>query len=101
MTARDVSLKGLKSGDVVDIYRNGKLVSTTDVSTSNTVPEITTGGKYRVTVTNVQGLTVEYNFTRKAIANVAGSIFIIVSSTLLIVGIGIGLIYHTKLKTDD
>ena len=101
VTAEDVSLSNLKIGDVVKVYRDGELISTTVIGVSEGSPEITTGGKYRVTVTNVQGLTVEYNFTRKAIANVAGSIFIIVSSTLLIVGIGIGLIYHTKLKTDD
>ena len=101
VTAEDVSLSNLKIGDVVKIYKDGELISTTVIGVSEGSPEITTGGKYRVTVTNVQGLTVEYNFTRKAIANVAGSIFIIVSSTLLIVGIGIGLIYHTKLKTDD
>lgn len=101
VTAEDVSFSNLKVGDVVKVYRNGELISTTVIGVSEGSPEITTGGKYRVTVTNVQGLTVEYNFTRKAIANVAGSIFIIVSSTLVIVGIGIGLIYHTKLKTDD
>ena len=101
ITARDVSISGLKAGDVVKIYKDDELISTTQVGLGSSVEAITTGGKYRVTVTNVQGVTVEYNFTRKAIANVAGSIFIIVSSSLLVVGIGIGLIYHTKLKTDD
>ena len=101
VTARDVSISGLKAGDVVKVYKDGTLISTTQVGLSSDIPTITTGGNYRVTVTNVQGVTVEYNFTRKAIANVAGSIFIIVSSSLLVVGIGIGLVYHTKLKTDD
>ena len=101
VTARDVTISGLKSGDVVKVYKDGTLISTTQVGLSSDIPAITTSGKYRVTVTNVQGVTVEYTFTRKAIANVAGSIFIIVSSSLLVVGIGIGLVYHTKLKTDD
>ena len=100
ITARDVTISGLKSGDVVKIYKNGELISTSQVGLSSDVQAITTSGDYRVTITNVQGVTVEYSFTRKAIANVAGSIFIIVSSSLLVVGIGIGLVYHTKLKTD-
>ena len=93
--------KELKSGDVVKIYKDGQLISTTTVTLSSNVPAINTGGKYRVTVTNVQGRTIEYNFTRKAVTNVAGSIFIIVSSALVVLGVGIGLTYHTKLKTDD
>ena len=101
VTARDVTLTGLKSGDVVKIYKDGELISTTTVTLSSNVPAINTGGKYRVTVTNVQGRTIEYNFTRKAVTNVAGSIFIIVSSALVVLGVGIGLTYHTKLKTDD
>ena len=100
VTARDVTISGLKAGDVVKVYKDGTLISTTQIGLSSGVEPITTSGKYRVTVTNIQGVTVEYSFTRKAIANVAGSIFIIVSSSLLVVGIGIGLIYHTKLKTD-
>ena len=100
VTARDVTISGLKAGDVVKIYKNGELISTSQVGLSSDVQAITTSGDYRVTITNVQGVTVEYSFTRKAIANVAGSIFIIVSSSLLVVGIGIGLVYHTKLKTD-
>ena len=101
VTARDVTITGLRVGDIVKIYKDGVLTSTTEVTLSTNPPAITTGGKYRVVITNVQGMTIEYNFTRKAIANVAGSIFIIVSSSLLVVGIAIGLIYHTKLKTDD
>lgn len=101
VTASDVTFTGLKNGDVVKIYRDGQLVSTTEISLSGDAPKITQSGKYRVTVTNKQGMTVEYTFTRKAITNVAGSIFIIVSCGLVVIGVGIGLIYHTKLKTDD
>jgi hypothetical protein len=101
VTARDVTLSGLRTGDVVRIYKNGELILETTVSVSNSVPAITTGGKYRIVVTNVQGRTLEFNFTRKAITNVPGSIFIIVFSALLIAAVGIGLTYRTKLKTDD
>ena len=101
VTAHDVSLSGLKVGDVVKIYKDGELVSTTTITLSTDVPTINSGGRYRIVITNVQGVTIEYAFTRKAVANVAGSIFFIVSSALIVVGLGIGLIYHTKLKTDD
>ena len=101
VTARDVSLSGLKVGDVVKIYKDGELISTTTITLSADAPTITTGGKYRIVVTNVQGMTKTFTFTRKSVSNVAGSIFFIVSSGLVVVGLGIGLIYHTKLKTDD
>ena len=101
ITARDVTLSGLKSGDVVKVYKDGELVSTTVVSLSTDTPTISTGGRYRIVVTNLAGVTTEYTFTRKAITNVAGSVFVIATCALLITGIGIGLLYHTRLKTDD
>ena len=101
VTARNVTLSGLKVGDIVKIYKDGELINTIVVTLSSDAPTISLGGRYRITVTNVQGVTVEYNFVRKSITNVAGSIFVIVTASLLVVGIGIGLIYHTKLKTDD
>lgn len=100
-TARNVTLKGLKSGDTVEIYKNGQLVSTTNVTLSDTPPEITTGGDYKIIVTSVSGAQVEFNFTRKKIANAATSIFIIITCLVAVVGVGIGLVYHTKLKTDS
>ena len=101
VTARDVSLSGLKNGDIVKVYKDGELVSTTTISLSNQSPTITTGGRYHISVTNLQGVTKEFDFTRKAVANVAGSIFFIVASVLVVIGVGVGLVFHTKLKTDD
>ena len=101
VTARDVSVSGLRTGDVVKIYKDGVLISTTTVTLSSDVPTITSGGRYKVTVTNLQGVTLEFNFVRKAVANVPGSIFVIVFSVLVVVAVGIGLTYHTKLKTDE
>ena len=95
------SLKVLKSGDVVEIYRDGKLISTTDVSSSNTVPEISTGGVYKIVIKAVSGAQIEYNFTRKQIANTATSVFIIIACFAAVAGIGIGLLYHTKIKNDS
>ena len=101
VTGRDVTITGLKVGDVVSVYKDGELISTVTITLSTDTPKITTGGKYRIVITNVQGVTKEFTFTRKAISNVAGSIFFIVSSVLVVIGLGIGLVYHTKLKTDD
>ena len=101
VTARNVSLKGLKNGDVVEIYRDGKLISTTDISVSNSAPEIVTGGNYKIVIKAVSGAQIEYSFTRKQIANTATSVFIIVACLVVIAGIGIGLLYHTKIKNDS
>ena len=100
ITANDVSFKGLKSGDNVKIYKDGVLVNDIDVSLAANLPEITTGGDYRVVVTNIQGVSTEYTFTRKKIANAATSIFIIIVVSMLAVGVVIGLLYHSKQKTD-
>ena len=101
VTAKTVTVKGLKVGDVVEVYKNGALVQRLEVTLSSDTPEITTGGDYRIVVTNVQGATVEYNFTRKSIANTAASIFIIILCLAAVIGVAIGLVYHTGLKTDS
>lgn len=101
VTARNVSIKGLKNGDVVEIYKDGKLISTTDVSVSDAAPEIASGGNYKVIIRAVSGATIEYNFTRKQIANTATSAFIIIACLAVIIGVGIGLLYHTKIKSDS
>ena len=100
ITARNVRLTNLRNGDKVEIYKNGKLISVTIVSSSETPPEINTGGNYQIVVTNLAGAQVEFTFVRKQIANSATSIFIIISCFALIAGISIGLIYRTRLKTD-
>ena len=91
----------MKVGDVVEVYKNGALIQRLEVTLSSDTPEITTGGDYRIVVTNVQGATVEYNFTRKSIANTAASIFIIILCLAAVIGVAIGLVYHTGLKTDS
>ena len=101
VTARDVSLTNLASGDVVKIYRNNQLISTTTIGTGSASPSITTSGEYRIVITNIQGVTVEYTFVRRPIASISASVFIMITCALAIVGMGVGLIYRTKLKADD
>ena len=99
-TPRDVTIKGLKVGDIVKIYKDGVLEETIEVGVSTQVPTISSGGDYKVVITNIQGVTKEFNFTRKKIANTATSIFLIVLAALVILGIAIGLFLHTRHKTD-
>lgn len=101
ITSQDVKFSGLKSGDTVVIYKDGELISTTEVGLSNTPPEINSGGTYKVIITSVSGAQIEYNFTRKKVANVATSVFIIIAGALAIAGLTIGLLYHTRFKTDS
>jgi hypothetical protein len=75
-------------------------MSRTDVTVSNSTPEITTGGNYKVIIKSVSGSQIEYNFTRKQIANAATSVFIIIMCFVSIAGVTIGLLYHTRLKND-
>jgi hypothetical protein len=101
VTARDVQLTGLVAGDVVKVYKNGVLIETTTITAAKNSPTITTSGKYRIEVTNIQGVTTEYEFTRKAIASASASVFIVITCVIAMAGLAFGLIYHTKLKTDE
>ena len=101
ITARDVKLSGLKSGDIVEIYKDGKLISKTNVGISASAPDITSGGNYRIVITNISGAQIEYNFTRKKIANAATSVFIIIVCFASVAGLAVGLLYHTRLKNDS
>ena len=101
VTARDVHLTGLRAGDVIKVYKNGELIETTTVGISANSPVITSSGKYRIEVTNIQGVTAEYEFTRKPIASASASVFIVVTCVIAMAGLTFGLIYHTKLKTDE
>jgi hypothetical protein len=101
VTARDVTLTGLKSGDVVKVYKNGELIQTTTVGISSNSPVISTSGTYRIEITNLQGVTAVYTFTRKPIASAPASVFIVISCVIAMAGLTFGLIHHTKLKTDE
>ena len=100
-TPKNVTLKGLKIGDKVDIYQNGVLLQSLEVTVSTDTPMIETGGDYRIVVTNLQGVSREFVFTRKKIANTATSIFLILLTVMVMTGIAIGLLYHTRHKTDN
>ena len=101
VTARDVRLTGLNIGDVVKVYKNGVLVEMTTITAAKNSPTINSSGKYRIEITNIQGVTTEYEFTRKPIASASASVFIVITCVIAMAGLTFGLIYHTKLKTDE
>lgn len=101
-TLNDVTIKGLKVGDTVDVYKDGKLVKTVKMLTSATdAPVIKDGGSYKIVVSNEAGVTTELTFTHKHIPNLAGNVLIIIVVFALAVALFIGLLYRNRTKTDD
>ncbi|MGN1060298.1 MAG: hypothetical protein ACI4QN_01050 [Candidatus Coproplasma sp.] len=101
-TLNDVTVKGLKVGDTVDIYKDGKLVKSVKILTSTTdAPVINEGGNYKIVVSNEAGVTTELTFTHKHIPNLAGNILIIIVVLALAVALFIGLLYRNRSKADD
>lgn len=101
ITPRDVKITGLEKGDTIMIYKDDVLMYSGAYEGATDVPTITEGGKYLVLVTNVAGVTKEFNFKRKKITNVAGTILIVVSCLAVVGGVFIGLLYNNKMNTDD
>jgi hypothetical protein len=101
ITPRDVKITGLEKGDAIMIYKDDVLMYSGVYEGATDVPTITEGGKYLVLVTNVAGVTKEFNFKRKKITNVAGTILIVVSCLAVVGGVFIGLLYNNKMNTDD
>ena len=101
VTPRDVKITGLQKGDTITIYKDEVLMYSGVYEGATNVPVITEGGKYVVIITNEAGLTKEFNFKRKTITNVAGSILIIVGCLAVVGGVFIGLLYNNKMNTDD
>ena len=101
VTPRDVKITGLEKGDTITIYKDDVLMYSGLYEGASDVPTISEGGKYLVIVTNAAGVTKEFNFKRKSITNVAGSILIIVSCFVVVAGVFIGLLYNNKMNTDE
>ena len=94
VTRNNVTLEGLKSGDMIYLYKNGALVSTYIVEgNSETVLELLGNGdfgSYSVVIQDEAGNSVTYEFTKEFATNTFSNIFI----CLLLVSFGaIGIIY--------
>jgi len=100
-TNNDITFDNINKGDIVDIYRNGELYKSVEITEKGDIPVISEGGEYRVVITNEAGVSTTLNFTRNNIANTAGSVLIIVICLLFSVGILVGSIIHNHQKVDD
>jgi len=100
-TNNDITFENISKGDTIEIYRNGELYSSVEITEKGDIPTISDGGEYTVVITNEAGVSTTLNFVRNNIANAAGSALIIVILTLSIVGIIIGSIIHNRQKVDE
>ena len=101
-TTNNVTIQGLKEGDTVYIYKDGKLVKTVKMTSMQTdSPVIKDAGYYKVVVENQAGVTTTLTFQREYMPNVATSILIIVVIIIIIIGLMVGLIWRNHSKTDN
>jgi hypothetical protein len=101
-TKEDVKISGYEVGDTVYIYKNGKLVSKTHISSKViTPPIIKDGGKYEIVVESEAGVKSVVEFKKDYIANKAGSVLMIVLILAVVICLFAGLLFRNKLKVDN
>lgn len=101
-TKEDVIIEGYEVGDTIYIYKDGKLVSKTYVSSKSiTPPTIKDGGEYEVVVESEAGVRTVVEFEKDHIANTAGSILIIILILATVICLFVGLLFRNKLKVDN
>ncbi len=79
ITRSNVGLSGLQEGDMVDVYRDGKLINTYEYTYSQDFPIIDKAGKYTVVVRDEAGNQITYEFEREFTTNVAANAIICLS----------------------
>ena len=98
-TISNVSLANCQVGDVIRVYKDGKLTQTIEVTSSSTkMPEVTEKGDYKFVITNAAGNEQTFEFTRKYTANIATTIVIIVVCLLIAAGLTIILFMRKRKK---
>jgi len=101
-TIENITLSGYSIGDTIFIYKDGKLESTTEITSKNIPsPVIDEGGKYTVVIRNQAGVETSLSFNRIYVPNTAGSVLIITICFVGVLGILIGMILKNKQKFDD
>lgn len=101
VTMNDITLKDIKTDDVVLVYKNNELVAKYEYANGDTFKTITLGGNYKIVVTNAQGVSSELTFVKKDIANTPLSILIIIICILCAGGFFIGLLLRNRSKFDE
>ena len=94
ITRDNVSIEGLKSGDTIDVYQNGELLTSYIVNgdSETTLALLDNGdfGSYRIVIRDEAGNTTCYEFVKEFATNTSSNIFI----CLLLMSLGaIGIIY--------
>ena len=101
-TKEDVIIEGYEVGDTVYIYKDGKLVSKTYISSNSiTPPKIKEGGKYEIVVESEAGVQTVIEFQRDYILNAAGSTLIIILILATVTCLFAGLVFRNKQKVDN
>ncbi len=100
VTKKDVKISGYEAGDTVYVYRDGKLVKETKVTSSSETTEITEKGKYKVVVVNEAGGTSEVEFERVYTANVATTALIIAAVLVVVIGLFVGLLFRKRSRIE-
>ncbi len=100
-TFKNVTLTGYKVGDVIRIYKDGKLSNTiTVVSANQASPEISEKGDYTIEITNEEGNVTTLHFRRQYTANAASSTVIVVVLSVIAIVLFIGLFSRKREKID-
>jgi len=101
-TLEDISINGYSVGDTIYIYKDGELLSKTEItSILQDSPIITDGGDYEVVVVNRAGVSTTLKFAKKKIADDPGSALIIILCCAISIGILIGVVLRNKQKFDE
>ncbi len=96
----NVTIDNLSIGDIVYIYKDGVLKDQIEITSIGDKVAISDGGNYKVVIVNEANVSTTYTFRKKQIANVAGSVLILVACLILATGLFIGLLYRNTSRTD-
>jgi hypothetical protein len=99
-TVNDVTFSGYKDGDVINIYKDGELVKSVEMTASKASPVITDKGQYRIEIVSKAGNVTVLEFTRQYTANKATSILIISILVILSTVLFIGILYRRRARVD-
>ncbi len=94
ITRSNVKFDGLAMGDMVEIWKNGELISTMTVKSDGETPEISEPGQYTVVIRDFAGNSVSYTFEREYTTNAAANAMI----CLLLIGISAGGIVFLRTR---
>lgn len=100
-TFKNVTLTGYKVGDIIRIYKDGKLSNTiTVISANQDSPVISEKGDYTIEITNEEGNVTTLHFRRQYTANAASSTVIVVVLSVIAIVLFIGLFSRKREKID-